>query len=181
MAGNTANTFAFEDAPDLYVADVGTTAPTTLAASFGVGWTAVGLLGEDGLTVSRDQETTDAFAWGSILMRTLKKNHKLTFQVVLMEDNATTFGLIYPGSTTATASGIDTRTVKVPTSNIKAFGFDLKDGGASVKRIIIPTAEVTEVGDIVYSDGAVTGYAATITAYAAADGTWFKDIVATPA
>lgn len=181
MAGDTSNTHAFEDAPDLLVADVGTTAPTTLTDAFGVGWDAVGLLGDEGLTEGREQDSSDHFAWGGILLRTIKSKHKRTFRVILMEDNAITFGLLNPGSTTATSTGVDTRTVKAPTTNIKAFGFDLKDGGATVKRIIIPTGEVTEVGDTVYSDGEVTGYEATITVYPAADGTLFKELVATPA
>lgn len=181
MAGNVDNTHAYEDTPDLYVAATGTTAPTDLTTAWGVGWTAAGLMGEDGLTESREQETSDHYAWGGVLLRTIKSKHKRTFRAVLLEDNATTFGLINPGSTTATATGTDTRTVKIPTANQKAFGFDLQDGGATVKRVIIPTGEVTEVGDIVYSDGEVTGYEVTITVYPAADGTLFKEILATPA
>lgn len=181
MAGDTSNTHAYEDAPDLYVADVGTTAPTTLAASFGVGWTAVGLLGDDGMTETREQDSSDHYAWGSILLRTIKSKHKRTFRAVLMEDNATTFGLLNPGSSTTTATGVDTRVVKAPAANIKAFGFDLKDGGASVKRIIIPRGEVTEVGDAVYSDGDVTGHEVTITVYPDASGNYFTELVPTPA
>lgn len=180
MAGNTANTHAYQDAPDLYSAATGTTFPATLAAAW-TGFTAVGLLGEDGLTEARDQDSSDHYAWGGILLRTIRSKHKRTFQVVLLEDNATVFGLINPGSTTATATGVDTRTVKVPVGNIKAFGFDLKDGGAAVKRILIPTGEITDVGDVVYSDGDVTGWEATITVYPAADGTLYKEIIATPA
>lgn len=180
MAGNTANTHAYEDAPDLYSAATGTTFPTTLAAAW-TGFTAVGLLGEQGLTESRSQDTSDHYAWGSILLRTIKSKHKRTFKAVLLEDNAAAFGLINPGSTTATATGIDTRTVKIPVANIKAFGFDLKDAGGSVKRILVPTGEITEVGDVVYSDGEVTGWEVTITVYPAADSTLYKEIIATPA
>lgn len=181
MAGDVTNTHAYEDAPDLYVGAVGVTAPTDLATAWGVGWSAAGLLGEQGLTRGREQDTSDHYAWGGILLRTVKSKHKRTFRCIMLEDNLVTFGLLEPGSTTATAAGIDTRTVKVPTADPRAFGWDLQDGGATVKRIIVPRGEITEVGDVVEGPEDITAYEVTVTVYPAADGTLYKEILATPA
>lgn len=178
MAGDTANPRIWLNA-DVYVAPVGTTAPTDIATALNAAYKAVGLLSEDGMTESREEDITDHFAWGGVLVRTTRSKHKRTITVTVLEDNLVVFDLVNPGSTAATVTGVTTRTVKVPTTNPKAMVLQLVDGTVT-KRRAIPKCEVVEVGDVTLSDSEMAMYELTINIYPAADGTLYKDITNDP-
>ncbi|MGW4028254.1 phage tail tube protein [Streptomyces sp. NPDC004838] len=178
MAGDTDNPRLWEGA-DLYAAPVGSTAPTDTTTAWAAAWKAAGLLSEDGASESRDQDSTDHYAWGGVLVRTTRGKHKRQIKVTCLEDNLVVFGLVNPGSTAVTTTGTTTRTVKVPTSDPRAFGLELRDGDI-VKRRVIPKGEVDEVGEVTLSDSELTAYELTITVYPAADKTLYIDITDDP-
>lgn len=178
MAGDTDNPRVWEGA-DVYFAPVGTTAPTDVTTAWAAAWIAAGLLGEDGLTETRDEDSTDLYAYGGILVRTTRSKHKRTFTVTLLEDHADLWELLNPGSTAATTTGVTTRTVKVPTSNPMAFGIEFRDG-TTTKRIVVPKGQIVISGDVSYSDSELAGREATITVYPASDGTLYVEITNDP-
>jgi len=181
MAGDTTNAHSWDNA-DVYVGDVGSTGPTDLSTALDAAFTAIGLLdGDEGFTEGRDEDRADHYAWGGILIKTTRAHHKRTIRFVALEDNAETFGLLNPGSTTTTLTGTDTRVVKSPVSDPRAWVFQLKEGGSVLKRRHVPSAEVTDVADIVDSEGNVVAYDMTLSVYPASDGTLWTDIVPTPA
>ena len=47
----------------------------------------------------------------------------------------------------------------------RVFVFELLLTGGKVKRVVVPEGQVTERGDVVYSDGEPVGYEVTISAY----------------
>jgi len=159
----------------VYVAPVGTTAPVDVTTAWAAAWAALGLLSEDGMTESREDDTTDHNAWGGILVRTTRSKHKRTLMVTALEDNKTVWSLANPGSTATTATGLTTRTVKVPTPDPKAFGFELKDGLVT-KRLIVPRGEIIEVGDLTYSDSEMFMKELTINVYPSAAGVLYTEI-----
>lgn len=176
MAGTPDNAHVWTGA-DIYVAPVGTTGPTDLATALNVAFKPVGLLGTDGLTEGRDEDVNDFFAWGGILVRSVRSKHKRTFKFVTLEDNKVTFDLQNPGSTIgAAAAGITTRTIKAPAPNPKAFVFQLNDGSAATRRRAVPKAEVTEVGEVTYIEDDLAVVELTVTVYPASDGTLYFDI-----
>lgn len=178
MAGDVANPRLWEGA-DLYTAPLGSTAPTDLITAWDVAWTPVGLLSEDGASEARDEDSTDFFAWGGKLIRTKRSKHKRSISVTCLEDNLVVFGIVNPGSSAVTTTGVTTRTVKVPTQDVRAFAMELTDGGIT-KRRIIPRGEVTEVGEVPLSDSELTAYELTITIYPASDDTLYIDITDDP-
>lgn len=180
MSGTPENARIWSDG-DVYVAPVGTTAPVNLATALNAAFDPLGLLGSEGLTENREQDTDDKWAWGGILVRTRKSKHKRTFKVVALEDNPVVFGLINPGSDVVTASGINTKTVKVPTTDKRAFVFQMSDGDDVTRRRVVPVGEVTDVGETVYSEDGMAMVELTITAYPASDGTLYLDIDDDPA
>lgn len=163
MAGDVANPRIWIGA-DIYAAAVGTPYPATVAEAWAAAWTALGLLSEDGMTETRDQDVTDHYAWGGNLVRTTKSKFKRSFKFIALEDNPVVFGLVNPGSTKVTHLGITERVIVNPTSDPRSFGFELRDGTIT-KRIIIPRGEVIEVGDITFQDSAITGYELTVNVY----------------
>ena len=173
MAGDTDNPRIWIGA-DVYAGPTSTTAPTNAATALNAGFRAIGLLSEDGMTESRDEDVTDHWAWGNVLVRTTRAKHKRTFVVTALEDNDVVFDLANPGSDTATSGGVTTRTVYTPDPNAQSFVFQLADG-ATIKRIYIPRGEVTQVGEKTYSDAEMTMTELTITVYPDENGLLFKE------
>jgi len=127
MSGTPANASVWADA-DVYVAAVGSTVPADVSTPFNGSWTLVGLLdGADGIEQARSQDVKDHYAWGGILVATSRKNFKLTQKFSVLEDNATTRGLIWPGSTATE--------IKVPVPGNILIAFETRTGG-KVKRLI---------------------------------------------
>lgn len=175
MSGNVSNPRLWEGA-DLWTAPVSTAIPAALddAMSTVPDWKAVGLLSEDGASEARDEDSTDFYAWGGKLIRTKRSKHKRTITVTCLEDNLTVFGLVNPGSTATTASGVNTRTVKIPKQDRRSFVLELVDGDITRRRHI-PTGEVTAVGEVPLSESALQAFELTITIYPTADDTLYVD------
>lgn len=179
MAGDATNARLWQGA-DVYIAPVGSTAPTDVATALAVEWTAVGLLdGEEGFTHSRDKDTQEFYSWGGLLVRRSDSKHKRTVKFVCLEDNATVQGLVNPGTTWGTpAAGLTTTAVKTPTYQEFAMVLELRDG-ANVTRRVVSRAAVDEVGDIKESDSDLTVYEITVALYPETDGTVFTEISGT--
>ncbi|MEU1284906.1 hypothetical protein [Kitasatospora sp. NPDC005856] len=143
MSGNTTNAHLWTDA-DVWVADSLTTPnPADANTPWGAGWTMAGLLdGDDGMPESRDEDTADYYAWGGILVRSSRKNFKLTKKFSVLEDNPTTRSLIWPGSTASQ--------IVVPRPGPVKLGFEKRDAGTGlwVRRITRNYAIVAPDGDI---------------------------------
>lgn len=140
MAGDSANARLWMDA-DVYVSfNLAATVPATVAAAFGVDWNLVGLLnGDDGFPESRDEDVNDFYAWGGILMRTSRKNFKLTKGFTAFEQNPVVNRLIWPGSVGAT--------IKVPRTERVKIAFETRDGTVVRRLITTGEAEITVDGD----------------------------------
>lgn len=179
MAGNTANPRIWINA-DTHVAPVNTAGPTDTTSPLNVAYKALGLTSEDGMTETRDQEETDHYAHGGILVRTTRSKHKRTMTIIALEDNPVVFDLVNPGSTAIDDGTTATRTVKVPNApNPKAWVLELADGGV-VKRRHIPRAEVTAVGDYEITDSAMAAYELTVTIYPDSNGVLYHDLTNDP-
>lgn len=178
MSGDTENPRIWVNA-DAFVAPVGTVAPTNIVGAWDAAWEVLGLLSDDGMTESRNEDVTDHYAWGGVLVRTTRSKHKRTIKITALEDNPVVFGIVNPGSEAATVGGVTTRTVKVPSADPRAFGLELVDGDITRRRII-PRGEVVTIGDIASSEAGMSMYELTINIYPDADGVLFLDITDDP-
>lgn len=178
MSGDTNNPRVWINA-DVRVAPLGSTAPTDIATAWDAAWDALGLLSEDGMTEQRSDTLTDMYAYGGILVRTTRSKHKRILKVIALEDNPTVFAIVNPGSTVATVGGVTTRTVKVPGTNRKAFGLEVKDGDIT-KRLVIPAGEVTAIADSKIHDAEMTMKELDITVYPDSGGVLYIEITDDP-
>jgi hypothetical protein len=178
--GNAAETELWTGA-DVFYAPIGTAGPTDLTTEWAAAWLPLGLLdGDDGITESRDQSTSENYAWGGILYRRTVSKQKRSFAFTALEDNDNVFKLANPGSTTATATGVRTRTVMTPVAGTRfALGMELRDG-TRIKRRIIPTCEVDSVDDVKDSETDPTVFKITVDVYPATDGTLYTTIETDP-
>jgi hypothetical protein len=179
VAGDIENPRIWVNA-DVYVADVGADEPNDVTAEWPSAWAPLGLLSEDGMTEANEQELTDHYAYGGILVRTTKSKQKRTIQVAALEDNPTVWSLVNPGSEATSGGGVTTREVKIRNApDPRAFGLELRDGDIT-SRIVIPRGEVTEVGDRSIVDNQMAMFELTITVYPDAEGVLYYEITDDP-
>lgn len=178
MAGDTDNVDLWQDA-DVYIGEVGATEPTDVTTAWGGDWDLVGLLdGDEGFTQTREEDTSERYAWGSILVKKTRSKHKRTIRFVALEDNDTVFNLVNPGSDRETAGGLTTSTVKVPRYAEFAIGFETREGD-KVKRRLVKRADIEEVGEIKDTEADVTVYEITVVLLPEEDGTLYVDLEGT--
>jgi hypothetical protein len=175
MAGDPTKVAMWANA-DVYIAPVGTTMPTDVSTALAVTWKAVGLLdGDEGFQMTRNDDVTEKFAWGGILVKRKKSKHVRTIRFVALEDNAVTFDLANPGSTSTLVSGLTTREIVIPVSSEHAFIFELREG-TKVTRRLVKRGEVTELADITEAESEVTVYDCTATIYPDSSGVLFTEL-----
>lgn len=160
-----------------YYGAVGVTAPEGPYVPWGANYTDLGLITEDGLTESFDEDRTVFKAWGrNAPVRTQTKNRTSTFKLTFMETSADTLSLYYAvplDNMTSSGSGAAQYLEFDDPQNTEpmyvALGLDIVDGDNHF-RYLIPKAEITDRGDIVSKDDEVHGYEVTFTALLPDDG-----------
>lgn len=140
MAGDPLNANLWTDA-DVYVStNLSAALPANASTPFGVDWDLVGLLdGDEGFPESRDEDTDDKFAWGGMLVRTSRNHFKLTKSFTALEDNDTTYSLLWPGSTATK--------IVVPRPARVKVAFETREGDKVRRLITTLYAEISLDGD----------------------------------
>lgn len=160
----------------IYLAPIGPTAPTGVSDALNAAYTSAGYIGEDGVTEGGERSTTKIKAWGGDVVKVVQDEHTLTYTFRFIEAmNGEVLKAVYGDanvSTTAATSTTGTiHEVKVTGDSLPHLQivFEIKDGDNRI-RISAPDAQITEVGEITYSDGDVIGYEVTVECFADADG-----------
>lgn len=149
MAADATQTHVWEGAA-VFVAPIGTTAPTDLETDWPAGWDDVGFIAEDGITRGVEHDTDRHFGLhldGSQLVKTSKRNFVPFFSFMPLEDNPVVFSILNPGSTPDDAAGILTRALTLPKYTERAWGIEQVQGD-TVRRFVFPRGLVAEQGDI---------------------------------
>lgn len=165
----------------IYVAPVGTTLPTDTTTALAEAFKELGYASEDGLTNSSNPENESIKAWGGDVVLSLMTGREDTFSFTLIEAiNDEVLKLVY-GATNVSGSLSTGLSVSVNTKDLEnhAFVVDMVLKGGAAKRVVIPNAKVTEVGEVTYADNAAVGYAVTLTATADASGNTHYEYIKT--
>lgn len=150
MSGDPTNANLWADA-DVYVAPTDAEIPAALETEFGPDWELVGLLnGDNGFGQSRNEDTGDHYGWGGILIRTSRRNFKLTIGFTALEYNDVTRELIWPDSPPGK--------IVVPRPKRIRIAFETREGPKVHRLISALDAEVAVNGDIVNNETALTNY-----------------------
>jgi len=156
----------------VYVAPVGTALPTDTTTALNEAFVGLGYCGEDGLVNSNSMSITDIKAWGGAKVLGVQEEKTDTFTFKLLEVlNINVLKTVYgesnvSGSLTA-GIVINANATDLPE---KSYVFDIIMRGGVKKRIVVPSAKITELGDISYTDSDAVGYEATLSAYPDATG-----------
>lgn len=160
-------------------AALGTSLPESALEELNVAFKSLGYISEEGLTNSNSPSAENVKAWGGDTVLAMQTEKPDTFKFKMIESrNEDVLKAVYGSSNVSTITvgneGATHEELKV-LANSKdqeeaswVVDMVLKDG--HVKRIIIPDAKITEVGDIQYVDNQPIGYDVTLTAVPDTDG-----------
>jgi len=151
------------------IGDLTAAAPTTAVGAL-TGFNAAGYIGEDGVTEANERSTDRIRAWGGDTVKVVQTEHNVTYKFTFLETlNAEVLKAVYGEDNVTTTGSLHEVQVNSATLPHKSYVFEVKDGDAKI-RIYVPDGQITEVGDITYSDSEVIGYEVTVEAYADSEG-----------
>lgn len=160
----------------ILIAPVGTAVPTDAVTALNASYVAAGYIGEDGVTEMNERSNERVKAWGGDTVKIIQSEHNLTFSFSFIEAlNADVLKSIYGDenvtTTAATISAGTLQKVLITGGALphKAFAFEIKDGDARI-RISVPDGQITEVGEITYSDSEVVAYEVSVECFADENG-----------
>lgn len=167
MANNAANTTTGKPKVGgaVYRAPLGTALPTDATTDLAEAFACLGYISEDGMTNNNTASTGKIKAWGGAIICTYSEEKPDEFKFTLAEAlNVDVLKTVYgDDNVTGTLSNGITVNANADEAENVSWVFEIVLKGA-VKRIVVPSAAVTEVGEIPYKDNSLVGYEITIAA-----------------
>ncbi len=156
----------------IYAAPLGTRLPTDAVSSLDGAFKSLGYISEDGLKNKNTPETQTVKAWGGDVVLNTVKEKADHFSFTMIEcTNPEVLKMVYGDSNVSgtLAAGITIKVNSSPTQE-RVLVVEMVLKGGIAKRVVVPQAAVTEVGEIVYKDDGAIGYETTVAASADAEG-----------
>lgn len=150
----------------IYSAPLGTVLPTNAITELETAFKSLGYISEDGLSNANSPSSDNIKAWGGDVVVTVQTEKEDSFTYTLIE--ATSIDVLKEvyGSTNVKGTletGIEIKAnSKELEEHVIVIDMILKAG--VLKRIVIPCAKVSEVGEINYADEDAIGYETTVQA-----------------
>lgn len=164
------------------IAPKGSTLPTDSTSTLDAAFMQLGYVSEDGVVNSNSPSVENIRAWGGDVVLTTSSEKPDDFSFTLIEAlNINVLKLIY-GEDNVTGTLETGITVKANNNNQDewAIVIDMLLRNNVTKRIVIPSATVTEVGDITYADADAVGYETTVSAQPDTAGNTHYEYIAAP-
>lgn len=154
---------------NLYIAPLGTAAPTDVKTPLPAAWKDLGYFSADGVTESWSDSTSNIVAWqNAVVVRTVVTESVGTLALQMIETNVRTLEAFYKGSKVTAGEAGEFKLDVIPIkAGASAFVLDWFDGDIAT-RIFVANGEVTARGDITYVNGSAVGYPITISTYPSA-------------
>lgn len=153
-----------------YHGPLGSLVPSDARSALDPELSAVGYVGEDGVSTSISTSTNDIIAWGGDKVRVIQTDHDFTVSLTMIETSAITAGIYYhPDNVAEIAASLTAGkqlSIKVNARELPrgVWVFELVDGD-KIGRLILPEAQVTNRGDVPYTHGDAIVYPITLTCY----------------
>lgn len=155
----------------IFSASISAKTPTDATTPLGSEFKDLGYISDDGLTNANSPESEAIKAWGGDTVLVSQTDKPDTFTFTLIESsNIEVMKEVYGAENVSGSieSGITIKANAQPFKSHKIVIDTLLNG--AVKRIVVPNAVVTEIGDIEYKDDSALGYETTIQALPDTDG-----------
>lgn len=165
---------------EIFVAPVGTTAPTDSTTALNAAFIGLGYTTENGVTIKRSTDREAINAWQSTTpLRYVYNGVDLSVGAEFLQSNKNTIKLFLgSGDFSGTGGNYKADVPTVPSQDARALVVQFDDGTIH-RRLYIPKCEVSEVGDSAVTRNAAQTYALTFAALTPTSGTvlatWFTD------
>lgn len=155
----------------VFRAPKGTELPKDAVTALDAAYQCLGYCSEDGLSNSNDQSSNKVSAWGGDVVLNMLTAGTDSFKLTLIETlNKEVIKAVY-GSENVTGEGNDISVAVNGGSDEEAvYVFELILKGGALKRIVVPCATITSLGEIKYGDTSAVGYDITLTAVNDSEG-----------
>lgn len=166
----------------IFVAPKGTELPTTTSEELNEAFNGLGYCSDDGLTNGTNLEVQKIKAWGGDTVLVIQSSKEDTFKFTLIEvKNINVLRFMY-GS--GNVEGDLATGIKVTCNNNDveevSIVIDMIMSDNTAKRVVIPTAKISDVGDLVYSDSDAVGYETTVDCIPDLDGNTHYEYILKP-
>jgi hypothetical protein len=150
--------------PGIWMAPVGTSAPTDATTALAAEWSTLGYLSEDGVTLSQSTNSEDIYPWqGRSPVRTMITERNLSMEFSMFEFNEQNLQL-YFGMEQASQGTDDSWSLNVVSNapaQIYSFVIDVADLDVKV-RYYIPRGSLSDAGDLEITDAGVMALPVTL-------------------
>ena len=155
----------------VYRAPLETALPTDATTDLDVAFKSLGYVSEDGVTNSNSPETDTIKAWGGVPVLSVQTEKPDTFKLALIESlNPEVLKAVYGENNVTDKTGEIAIKANADEQESASWVIAMILKGQRKKRIVIPNASITEIGDIVYKDDEEIGYEITLSAVADGEG-----------
>ena len=165
----------------VYRAPIGTSLPSDATTALANAFIAMGYISEEGVTNTSKPNAEFIKDWGGERVCSVSEDREDTFKMKFIESlNPSVLGAVYgEGNVTGSVTGTNGLKVTVNNNDPEEFVWVIETvlRGNIAKRIVIPSAAVTDIADIVYKRNEPIGYECTLTATADASGNYHYEYI----
>ena len=150
----------------VFRAPVGTPLPTNATATLNAAFKGLGFVSDAGVKNGSGVTTNAVRSWGGDTVLTTQEKRDDTFAMNLIESLNTEVLKTFHGDANVSGTLSTGITVTANGKDLGAYSYviDMIMRDGALKRIVIPNAQVSETGDVVYVDKDVVSYPVTLAA-----------------